>query len=106
MTVKRRNQYTAEFKAQILELEAIGRPVAELAQEYGTSKDIIYAWKRKAEASQQQLGSGVAGAVGDQDAADELLLLRRQVADLRMENDILKKAAVILGTKPQSKFAR
>lgn len=41
MTVKRRNQYTAEFKAQILELESIGRPVAELAQEFGTSKDLM-----------------------------------------------------------------
>ena len=34
--------------------------------------------------------------------ADELRRLRRENANLKLENDILKKAAVILGTKPQS----
>ena len=33
--------------------------------------------------------------------ADELRALRRELTRLRQENDILKKAAVILGTKPQ-----
>ena len=47
-----------------------------------------------------------AGAVGDQAATDELRELRRRVADLQLENDILKKAAVILGTKPHSKRVR
>jgi nucleoside-diphosphate-sugar epimerase len=28
------------------------------------------------------------------------------VADLRIDNDILKKAAVILGTRPQSNFVK
>ena len=32
--------------------------------------------------------------------------LRRENATLQLENDILKKAAVILGTKPQPKRAR
>ena len=31
--------------------------------------------------------------------ADDLRALRRENAQLRMENDILKKAAIILGTK-------
>ena len=44
--------------------------------------------------------------VGDRGVADELRLLRRQVADLQLENDILKKAAVILGTKPQPRSGR
>jgi transposase-like protein len=70
------------------------------------SAGLIHTWRRKAsqQPQQPQLGSGDAGAVGDQDVADELRLLRRQVADLQLENDILKKAAVILGTKPQPKF--
>jgi transposase-like protein len=34
-------------------------------------------------------------------AADELRSLRRENSILKMENDILKKAAVILGTKAQ-----
>ena len=38
--------------------------------------------------------------------ADELRRLRREIASLKLENDILKKAAVILGTKPQQAAAR
>jgi transposase-like protein len=44
--------------------------------------------------------------LGEEPAADELRRLRREVANLKLENDILKKAAVILGTKPQSSAAR
>jgi transposase-like protein len=38
--------------------------------------------------------------------ADELRTLRRELSHLKMENDILKKAAIILGTTPQLKTAR
>jgi transposase-like protein len=38
-------------------------------------------------------------AVGERPEADDLRALRRENAQLRMENDILKKAAMILGTK-------
>jgi transposase-like protein len=110
MTVKRRNKYSPELKAQIIELVAAGRPVIELSREYEIGQDLIYAWNRKAKTASAsklpQLGSGGAGAVGDQDAADELRELRRQVTNLLLENDILKKAAVILGTNPQPKSIR
>jgi len=107
MTVTSRRQYTAEFKSQIIELADLGRPVSELAEEFGVDSGLIHTWRRKAKApGQPQLGSGAAGAVGDQGVADELRLLRRQVADLQLENDILKKAAVILGTKPHPRSGK
>ena len=100
-----RRQFTDEFKAQVVELAEHGRPVSELAKEFDLSASLIHTWRRKA-SQQPQSGSGGAGAVGDQASAEELRLLRRQVADLQLENDILKKAAVILGTKPQPKSGR
>lgn len=105
MTVKPRRQYTAQFKAQIVELANQGRPVSELAREFELNPSSIHTWRRKA-AQSPQVGSEGAGAGGDQDVADELRALRRQVADLQLDNDILKKAAVILGTKPQPKSGR
>ena len=101
MIVQQRKQYTAEFKAQIIELADHGRPVSELSQEFGVSAGLIHTWRRKAKAPPQPPGSG-----NDQEAADELRRLRRQVAELQLDNDILKKAAVILGTKPQPKSGR
>jgi transposase len=105
MIVQSRKQYTAEFKTQILELADHGRPVSELSQEFEVSAGLIHTWRRKA-SKPAHLGSGGLRAVGDQAEADELRLLRRRVADLQLENDILKKAAVILGTKPHPKSGR
>jgi transposase len=102
MQVKSKKKYTQEFKDQIVALLELGKSVAEVAQDMEVSKDLVYAWRRKA-AQLPQRGSGGAGAVGDQAAPDELRELRVRLADLQLENDILKKAAVILGTKPQSK---
>ena len=103
MNVKSRRRYSPEFKAQALELVALGKPVDVVARELEIGADLIYAWRRKAE-NQTPFVCAAEGAVGDRSAADELRLLRRQVADLKLENDILKKAAIILGTsKPQKK---
>ena len=53
-----------------------------------------------------QLGGEGHQAVGEEAAAAELSRLRREIAHLKLENDILKKAAVILGTKPLLPLAR
>jgi len=94
-----RKRYTAEFKAQAVELVGLGKPVAEVAEDLGIGSSILYGWMRKG-AQPGQLGSGGLRAVGEQPAADELPRLRRENANLKLENDILKKAAVILGTRP------
>lgn len=103
MNPKPRRRYTAEFKTQAIELLETGLPVARLAEELGISASLLYSWKQ---ASQRpQVGSEGPRAEGEQDAADELRALRRELARLKVENDILKKAAVILGTKPQPNSA-
>jgi|GEM_PF-839256 len=44
-TTKQRKQYTAEFKAQAIELMAAGRPVAELAEELYNNTNLLYSWR-------------------------------------------------------------
>jgi len=95
-----RKRYTAEFKAQAVGLVELGKPVSEVAEDLGIGSSILYGWVRK-DAQPAQLGSEGRRAEGEEPAADELRRLRREVAHLQLENDILKKAAVILGTKPQ-----
>jgi transposase len=104
MKKKTRRRYTAEFKAQAVELLQAGRPAAELAHELGIGLDLVYAWRRNAQG--EQIRSEATQAAGASGAAEELLTLRREVALLRQENDILKKAAVILGTRPPSNCAK
>ena len=101
---KPRRLYTPEFKAQAIELLAIGRTVVELAAELCVSANLLYSWKSSSQAA--QIGSEGGQAVGENAAADDLRSLRREITLLRQENDILKKAAVILGTKPQLNYGR
>jgi len=104
MKVKTRKRYTADFKAQAVALLETGKPVAEVAEELCISSDLLYSWRRVPQGS--QLGSAGDRALGEISEADELRALRRENALLKQENDILKKAAVILGTKPPPNFGR
>lgn len=103
-TTKQRKQYTTEFKTAAIELMAAGRPVAELAEELRVSINLLYSWRRSSQGA--RVGSEGLRAVGGEAAADDPRALRREIALLRQENDILKKAAVILGTKPQPNFGK
>ena len=100
-----RKRYTAEFKAQAVALVGLGKPVPEVAADLEIGTSILYGWIRKG-SQPGHLGSGGLRAVGEQPGADEVPRLRREIAHLKLENDILKKAAVILGTRPQPGAAR
>ena len=95
--MKQRKRYTSEFKAQTVELMAAGKPVPELAEELQVSSNLLYNWR--ADTQGARLGSAGTPAAGGRTEADELRALRRENTRLQIENDILKKAAVILGTK-------
>jgi len=100
-----RRRYTAEFKAQAVELVRTGKPVPVVAQELGIGSGILYRWVGKLSEG-VELGSGGLRAGGEETAADELNALRRENARLKIENDILKKAAVILGSNPPNNAGR
>lgn len=39
-------RYTEKFKRQIIDLYLAGKPVAQLAEEYGLVEQTIYKWKK------------------------------------------------------------
>ena len=88
--MKQRKRYTDEFKAQIVELANAGRSVSELSHEFEVHAGLIRTWRHNAKASPKhpQVRSGVLGAAGDQEVAEELRMLRRKVAELQLDNDI------------------
>jgi len=95
-----KRRYTAEFKAQAVGLVGFGKPVSVVAKELMIGEGVLYAWVSRSKGSQSaELGSAGLRAVGEEPAADELPRLRRENANLKLENDILKKAAIILGTR-------
>lgn len=109
MKTVNRKRYSSDFRDRAVALVSLGRPVSEVARELGIGESILYRWsqsqRQAGESSSAQLGGAVQRAAGELDEAAELRRLRKDNARLLLENDILKKAAVILGTQPQSKPA-
>jgi transposase len=86
--------YTDEFKKQIVELIGSGKSVNEISREYRVTKPTLRLWvKRYGQ-------SGEFGAEANRSEGErELRALQKENRQLKMENDILKQAALILGRK-------
>ena len=82
-----RPAYPAEFRARAVELaRASALPPRQVARDLGIDPDTLRRWLRQADVDAGRL----AGATTDEKA--ELARLRREVALLREERDILQKA--------------
>jgi transposase len=94
MSKKNQSNYTDEFREQIVKLYRHGKSVPSIMREYGVSKTSIYNWSEKYENS---------GSFREKDNRSveetELIRLRKENKQLRMEADLLKQAALILARK-------
>lgn len=87
---KRQPTYTAEFRADAVRLaEQSGKSLREVAADLGLATESLRRWVQQ---SQTDAGQGPAGTLTTEER-EELRRLRREVATLRMEREILKKAA-------------
>jgi len=84
-----RRQFTDEFKAGAVRLVLDeGKTVAEVARDLDLTPSALSGWVRRARADRD---GGKSGLTTEERA--ELAALRKQVRELRVERDILKKAA-------------
>lgn len=97
MNKRNRRSFTDEFKEQIVKLYQSGKKVTELSRDYEMSEQQIYRWIREYEGS----GSFKAAEIRS-DEENELIRLRKEVQQLKMENELLKQAALIMGRKSNS----
>ena len=89
MTKKRRS-FSQEFKVEAVRMVVDGgSSISAVARELGVSENGLRRWKKQYEADAEEAFPGN-GRVRSQD--EELRRLRREVAVLRQERDILKKA--------------
>lgn len=87
----KRKSFSPEFKREAVALLARGdRPAADLAREIGIPRNCFYKWREQLAAKGEAAFPG-SGRKSEPDA--ELAELRREVAQLKEECDILKKAA-------------
>lgn len=94
MSRRKRREFTDEFKNQMVQLFLNGKPRSEIIKEYDLTESAFDRWVK-----QSQSTGSFREAANRSTEANELIQLRKENQRLKMENDILKQAALILGRK-------
>ena len=85
---KRSNRYTPEFRQQMVELVRAGRKPVALSKEFGCSVWSIRGWVKQVDLDAGRDDQGLTTA-----EREELAKLKRENRQLKLERDILSKAA-------------
>ena len=94
MSRRPRRNFTEEFKAQMVKLYNSGKTIVEIVKEYDLTRSAFMNWIQK----YNKTGSfKVCDNISEEEK--ELIRLKKENQQLRMENDILKQAALIMGRK-------
>jgi len=98
----KRKSYTPKYRQEAARLVIeTGRTIAEVAREIGVGEQLLGRWVAT-ERSRMQ----VSFAAVDVTERAELERLRREVAELRMDREFLKKAAAFFATENSSPSGR
>ena len=92
-----RRKYDAAFKAEVVKMIASGRSVPDIALSLGVGENLIYRWKKQAITSSDQAATESGST---QVSLSEHLRLQKQLRELQMEHEILKKALGIFSRTP------
>ncbi|GGD52301.1 transposase [Paenibacillus nasutitermitis] len=91
---KPRRTFTAEFKKQMVQLYESGKSRANIIKDYDLSASACDRW-----IAQSQKTGSFKEKNNRTEEENEPLALRKENQRLKMENDILKQAALIMGRK-------
>lgn len=87
---KQRRHFTPEYKAEVVRLvQTGGKSAGQVARDLDLTETSVRAWVRQAEVD---AAGGSSGGLTTAER-EELTALKREVRTLRLERDILKKAA-------------
>jgi transposase len=93
---KTRKSYTKQYKLDVIQQSYQRENISKLASELGLTPELIYKWRAAYGAGSVDPfpGKGVEKLTAEQ---EELRRLKSELAETRMERDILKKAIGIFG---------
>lgn len=98
MKKRARRKFTAEYKAEVVRLVRDGgKTVGQVARDLDLTETAVRHWVKQAGID---AGGGGAGALTTSERT-ELVALRREARQLRMEREILKKAAAFFAKESQ-----
>lgn len=99
---RERRTFTREFKLNAVELSFKRWNIVELANELKIRPELIYRWRSEFASYQGKSFPGN-GKPKMTEEESEIARLKKELADIRMERDILKKAVAIF-SKSDGKF--
>ncbi|MGI8329972.1 IS3 family transposase [Actinomadura scrupuli] len=86
-------KYPAEFRADAVAMvRSSSKPIAQVARDLGINHETLRTWLRAADAAERP------GAAQESAKDTELARLRKEVAELRLEREVLRKAAAYFGS--------
>ncbi len=87
---EKRMKYDAEFREGAVRIvEETKKPIAQVARDLGVNEGTLGNWVNQARAAREGRGEMA------KDDYEELKRLRAEVAELRMERDVLKRSVVL-----------
>lgn len=86
-SVKMKKSYDEDFKKMVVELYENKKAATEIQREYGISSSTLYKWISEYK--------GIKTETGEITNNKELKKLKKELAELKQENEILKKAVAI-----------
>ena len=93
----RPSKYPEEFRRDAVELvrSSPHRTLREVGRELGVNHETLRNWVNAAKRAEQATvgGGGERSAAGERERDEELRRLRKKVAELELEKEILRKAA-------------
>lgn len=92
-----RKKYDKEFKLTVVELSLLRGKVKEVAEEYGIDPQML-SWWRSQYKNHKEIAFPGNGKKMQTEAEKEISRLQKELADARMERDILKKALSIFSS--------
>lgn len=85
-----RKKYDREFRGGAVRIvEETNKPIAQVARDLGVNEGTLGNWVQRARAAREGHGEL------SKDDYEELKRLRAEVAELRMERDVLKRSVVL-----------
>ena len=89
-----RRKFDRSYKLKAVELSYQRTNIKELADELGVRVELIYRWRGEF-ASRKEASFPGNGKVGLTESESEIVRLKKELEEMRMERDILKKAVGI-----------
>ena len=92
---KNYKQYDEDFKKTIVDLYESGKKISELSREYGIGHTNIRNWINKYQK--------ITTSTGDITNNDDILKLKKELQQVQLENEVLKKAVAIFSKEQKIK---